>query len=309
LADRFKIVYSNSGSLPSNIIHSRQSLTSGDMPNSFYHYRIAPDGAGSGFGVNDFYLIDQRIENGVRFLCGLNKTVTVSFYARSSITDKRLGVSLAQNYGTGGTPSSEEQIKMPVTPITLTSSWTKYTCTFTTNTLSGKTFGTNNNDSLILRFWEMWGATTANTYLYSSVSAEDFVGSGNIDIAQVQLCAGDIALPFQPKSFEAELRACQRYYYLQKRNRVHGFAYSTTNIRAIVDFPTSMRTAPTATLIDNSPIITQTNSAFTGSSSSIVDQVTTTDAGLIRIGGFTGLTAGLPIHDNQDNALSFSAEL
>jgi hypothetical protein len=32
------------------------------------------------------------------------------------------------------------------------------------------------------------------------------------EITQVQLCAGDVALPFQPKSFEEELRACQRYY-------------------------------------------------------------------------------------------------
>jgi hypothetical protein len=32
------------------------------------------------------------------------------------------------------------------------------------------------------------------------------------NIAQVQLCAGSVALPFQPKSFAEELRDCQRYY-------------------------------------------------------------------------------------------------
>jgi hypothetical protein len=32
------------------------------------------------------------------------------------------------------------------------------------------------------------------------------------EVAQVQLCAGSVALPFQPKSFAEELRDCQRYY-------------------------------------------------------------------------------------------------
>lgn len=35
-------------------------------------------------------------------------------------------------------------------------------------------------------------------------------------ITEVQLCAGDVALPFMPKSFEEELRACQRYYVTSK---------------------------------------------------------------------------------------------
>ena len=56
----------------------------------------------------------------------------------------------------------------------------------------------------------LWG-TNYNALIGDS-EAEDFGGSGNIDIAQVQLCAGDVALPFMPKSFEEELRACQRYY-------------------------------------------------------------------------------------------------
>jgi len=43
------------------------------------------------------------------------------------------------------------------------------------------------------------------------------------EITQVQLCAGDVALPFMPKSFEEELRACQRYYE-------KSFLYTTTPV-------------------------------------------------------------------------------
>jgi hypothetical protein len=207
-ADRWKVVVVNSGTLPTNIVHSRQTLTSGDLYNSFYHYRIAPDGAGSGFGATDNYMLRQSIEYGVRTLCGDGKKVTVSFYARSSIANKKLGVYLTQYYGSGGSPSTTENLIG--TNWTLTSTWTKYTYTFTTNTLASKTFGTANDDQLMVNLGIMWGSTKDADF--GADGAETFGGSGNIDIAQVQLCAGDVALPFMPKSFEEELRACQRYY-------------------------------------------------------------------------------------------------
>lgn len=209
-ADRWRDTGVQDGGTFPTLTRTREMLTSGDIANAFYYTRLATNGAGSSLGVNSFYLYDQKIENGTRNLCGNGKTVTVSFYARSDIANKKLGFTVVQNYGSGGSPSTIEYIQNA--PITLTSTWTKYTATFTTNTLSGKTFGTDNNDYLGLRFWLEWGATLGGTQLYTGVSAETFVGAGNIDIAQVQLCAGDVALPFMPKSYEEELRACQRYY-------------------------------------------------------------------------------------------------
>lgn len=209
-ADRWReYSIADGGTLPT-LTRSRQLLTSGEIPNAFYYTRLNTNGAGTSLGVNSYHQYEQRIENGTRNLCGDGKKVTVSFWARSSISNKRICVAPYQNYGTGGSPSAQDPLKG--TPITLTSTWTRYTATITTNTLSGKTFGTDNNDFFSCDFWLMWGTTIGNTYVQAGVSAETFVGSGNIDIAQVQLCAGDVALPFQPKSFEEELRACQRYY-------------------------------------------------------------------------------------------------
>lgn len=210
LTDRWVEVFAKDGGTYPTITCTQQLLTSGDIAGAKYFHRLATNGAGSSFGVNSYGLITQRIENGTSKLCGLNKKVTVSFFARSSITNKRITPTLTQIYGTGGSPSAAEPILG--TPITLTSTWTKYTATFTTNTLVGKTFGTAGDDYLALNLWNQWGTTIGNAQVQSSVTAESYVGAGNIDIAQVQLCSGDVALPFQPKSFEEELRACQRYY-------------------------------------------------------------------------------------------------
>jgi hypothetical protein len=209
-ADRFRVSIANTGTLPTTIIHSRQLLTSGDITNAYYHYRINTNGAGSGYGANDTYKILTRLENATRYLCGVDKKVTVSFWARSSIANKKIGIYLQQSYGTTGSPSSGENING--TNWTLTSTWTKYTYTFTTNTLVGKTFGTDNNDLIMLFFSIMWGTGTSSEVVGSTGVAETFVGSGDIDIAQVQLCAGDVALPFQPRSFGDELDSCRRYY-------------------------------------------------------------------------------------------------
>lgn len=207
LADRWKFdVGADGGTLP-NITYSRQTLTAGDIPNSFYYFRYAPDGAGTSLGNNAVVNIHQWIENGVRFLCGNGKKVTVSFWARSSIANKTIGLTMIQNYGSGGSPTAQETLTGGV--FSLTSSWQKFSITLTTNTLVGKTFGTNNDDGLRPFFSIYWGSTRNSNY---GGTATTNLASGTIDIAQVQLCAGDVALPFQPKSFEEELRACQRYY-------------------------------------------------------------------------------------------------
>lgn len=237
------------GTLPT-LTRSRQLQTSGDIAGSFYFTRLATNGAGTSLGVNSQGGLFQRIENGVRNLCGVGKKVTVSFWARSSIVNKRICPTLQQNYGTGGSPSSAEFILG--TPITLTSTWTKYIATFTTNTLVGKTFGTAVDDYLQLNLFYMWGTTLGNAQVQASVTAETYVGSGNIDIAQVQLCAGDVALPFMPKSFDEELRACERYAFVpdgtvNQRFIGIGMASSTTVATILINLPVPMRVAPTLT--------------------------------------------------------------
>lgn len=245
----------NGGTLPATIVVSRQALTPGDIANAFYFLRINPSGAGSSFGSGAAMITGQRIEHGVRFLCGLNKKVTVSFWAKSSIASKKIGIYLNQVYGTGGSPSATDGLTGQV--WTLTSSWVKYTLTLTTATLVGKTFGTNNDDYLEFNLHYMWGS--AYNSLLGTGSAEGFVGSGNIDIAQIQICVGDQALPFTPKIFSVDLADCQRYYFktfpyatAPAQNAGVGgslavVSTAVTNFGRTFEFPVKMRATPTIT--------------------------------------------------------------
>lgn len=245
LADRwYQYAADNGGTLPTLTV-SRQILTSGDISNAFYYHRLNTNGAGTSLGADSEHQFVQKIEHGTRLLCGLNKEVTVSFWAKSDIANKKLGIQLWQQYGTTGTPSAAEIING--TNWTLTSTWTKYSYTFTTNTLVGKTFGTDNNDSLTVVFYLMWGSNKA-VRVGAGTTAETYVGSGNIDIAQVQLCAGDVALPFQPKSYNQELLDCRRYYQRFSADSAYtyfgnGNCKSTTNAYVIIHHPVKLRTA------------------------------------------------------------------
>jgi hypothetical protein len=211
-ADRWNDYISRNGGTLPTLSRTREAFTVGELAGSYYFNRLTTNGAGTSMGDASYSRFAQRIEHGTRYLCGNGKKVTVSFYARSSIANKRIGITLIQNYGSGGSPTAQELLLNPDGAITLTSTLTKYTATFTTNTLTGKTFGTANDDFIQIQFTYQWGVTRGGTDVEDGVTAEDFGGAGTIDIAQVQLCAGEVALPFQPKSFEEELRACQRYY-------------------------------------------------------------------------------------------------
>lgn len=196
------------GAFPTTIKHSQQQMALGELPGSKHKYRIDVNGAGSGFGANALYQLYTHIEDGLRLMCEKFTQVTLSFYARSTIPGKRLGVMAIQNYGTGGSPTAADNLTG--NNFILTSGWQKFTVTFNIVPITGKTFGTNNDSRFIPSFCLMWGDNFKAAMNSSTV--EDFGGTGVIEIAQVQLSAGDKALPFYSKTFAEELRDCMRYF-------------------------------------------------------------------------------------------------
>jgi hypothetical protein len=234
LADRFLISWlTDGGTYPVNIAHLRLDLTPSELPSAKYAYRVNTDGAGSGYIPKASYGIFQRIENGTAFLCGAGKKLTLTFWARSNIAGKRIGVSFSQRYGSGGSPSAPEVITGQV--INLSAAWTKYKITINTNTLSGKAFGSNNDDYLQVGFYYQWGTDIATEHLGGGI-AETFRSAGNIDIAQVQLVSGDVEMPYQPRVLSEELSLCQRYYQQRSINNASPY-----------DIRPSMRISPTVT--------------------------------------------------------------
>lgn len=278
LFDRWKHLYAvDGGTPPSTWTLAQVAITPGQLPGSFYQARMTTNGAGSGYGANSGFYLDNAIENGNRFYAGsTNRYVTVSFWARSSIANKRIGIALFQNYGSGGSPTALEPLTGEV--FTLTSSWAKYTYTFTLNTLVGKTFGTNLDDRLECCIWYQWGTTFGNTYVKPGVTAETWVGSGDTDVTQVQLCAGNEALPFQPKPFNQELLACQRYY--QKSWNYQETTGSADTAPAIF-FQSGTGTTPGVTLstpLKVSMRLTTANYFHTYDTAGAIDRISTKSA-------------------------------
>jgi hypothetical protein len=210
---------------------TQQSFTLGqtDVPNNPKYYLKWEVTAG-----NDNSRITQKIEN-VSTLTG--ETVTLSYWAKHSSGTLPTGIksSLRQEFGSGGSPSST--VYVPSGNISLSSSWQKFTHTFTLPSVSGKTLGTAGNDYLgVALGWQVGTETSAYT----------------IDIAQVQLELGSVATDFEHRSYGEELALCQRYYWkLQSEGTAYtyltlgGNFVSGSHFITSISFPTEMRIAPT----------------------------------------------------------------
>lgn len=97
------------------------------------------------------------------------------------------------------------------------------------------------------------GAWAAGLFFATSnqVNAMDNVAN-NCKFALIQLEAGQVATPFETRSFGQELALCQRYYYRHFPNVNAAqlvpstYSFSTTVAHGSTPFPVSMRAAPTA---------------------------------------------------------------
>jgi hypothetical protein len=173
---------------------------------------------------------------------GASTPVSVSFkLARTSGTGT-VAVSLLQYFGSGGSPSGS--VSLSLGTITPTGTSTSYTLSGTLASIAGKTFGTNNDDQLVLIF------TPSN-----AVATYDF--------AAIQVEKGTVATPFEHRSYGQELALCQRYYYKTYNQAVvpgsastaatyRTRSYSGSYASAVVQFPVLMRTAPTCTVYNPS---------------------------------------------------------
>lgn len=180
---------------------SQQSFALGqtDVPNNpkYFMRHVVTTSAGAG----NYALVNQRIE-GVETLSG--QTATLSFWAKADAS-KNIAIEFIQNFGTGGSPSTQvDTIGSQL--IALTTSWTKYTVSVSIPSVSGKTLGSDANDWLGLIFWFDAGST------YGSRTASLGQQSGTFDIAQVQVEEGSGATSFEMRSINEESSLCLRYY-------------------------------------------------------------------------------------------------
>ena len=201
----------------------------------------------------------------------IGKTCTLSFYAKAdaTVTQQR-----AIAFISGGSLASS----VDMGDITLTTTWTKYTATFTMANC------TDYADMLL----RVDGDTETSSY-----------------ITLIQLELGSQATPFEFRNYGEQLELCKRYYQLNTPNV--GRSNSTTSVRCSVTGTTEMRATPTASVKDGTNKIEQ-YAVATRNLTAIINT-----SGYGTLGGLsdvtvTTTTSGVP-HALYGGAIALDAEL
>jgi hypothetical protein len=265
---------------------SQQTFTPGTSPVAGYEgtYFVRLNKTNTVSTQTTFY---QKIEN-VRTFAG--QTATVSFWAKADAA-RSIGIQAYQSFGTGGSAATDNNAGT----ASLTTSWQRFTFTYTMPSVAGKTISTSNDSWM--------------TFYLSLPDSVAFT----IDFWGFQIEAGSVATAFQTATgtIQGELAACQRYFEIldtTNQNDWIGDYYSTTNCYAPIFWKVTKRVAPTLTLPVASSFILWNNGAG-NTPSSVGTDTLLTNGGTIY-GVTSARTAGSAGRFRlSSNTVSVSAEL
>jgi hypothetical protein len=280
-ADRWFMYYDGSGATRTI---SQQTFT-GDNPtglNVSNYMRFAQTVAGTGSATNGMF---SKIED-VRKLNG--QTVTLSFYGKADAS-RTVTWQTYQEFGTSGSGA----VQANSTNFSFTSSWQRFSVSFTMPSVSGKTITSNSSVSFIVAF---------------PVNA-----TGTFDITGIQLEAGSVATPFESEDYGTTLAKCQRYYQRTTGLRNFGLmtAQTSTTLYGSIPLLVSMRVPPTSVDANTLRAFDLFNAAavfFTFG----LDGTSSSESAAAITGTTAGLTAFRTYYIIQNGAtsyLGFSAEL
>lgn len=307
LFDRYQLATSTGGSA------SAQIFTAGTAPVSGYNGKGFVRFVTTGQTASDAYTILKHCIEDVRTLA--DQTVTFSFWAKSASGTPKISLEVIQDFGTGGSPSAA--VFTYAGQSTISTSWTRYSITFTMPSLSGKTIGTTANTSLTaIQLWVSAGTD------FNARTGSLGIQTNTFDIWGLQLEAGSTATAFQTATgtLQGELAACQRYYIRFNASSVYTFfcngnAYNTTQATCILPLPVTLRTAPSSietTGTASNYRLTNGATAIACNSVPALDQAATQSLA-INFYVASGLTAGQAINASANNTASayigVSAEL
>lgn len=240
--DRWRLNFSGG-----TVTYSAQTFTSTSPVAVGYEPANYAQIAVSGQGVNDYACLTQVIEDVRTFAGG---QVTISFWAKattaSAIARAKIGVAVAQNFGSGGSPSQPVYTPAGVVTIDQSTSFKRYSVTVNVPSLSGKTIGsTANTSGLELRLYVSAGSSNATHYTPSgSLGAQ----ANTFQFWGVQVERGSFPTAFEERPLATELQLVQRYYVaICKANdypRIRNTYWSSNNHEFPLSIPTEMRVTP-----------------------------------------------------------------
>lgn len=199
--------------------------------------------------------LNHRIE-GARTYAG--QTITILGWAKTSAGSGDVGVSIEQDFGTGGSPSS--RVRTAAGTFTPTGSWAPFAITVTVPTLSGKTLGSNGDDHFGVSFWLSDGGD------FSASSGLSGVQTITVDFACIHIRQGthdtgttaNYLGPDPSVEFPRTLRYFNKSYNLDTTpgattnyvGAIYGEVEVTQSFAFLphLRFPVPMRAAPTFTV-------------------------------------------------------------
>ena len=218
-ADRWKMI--NSGGTTADRLDlqvNRIPLGLGILPSTQTASQYGLEfsiGTGGHTAGSETYLY-QRVE-GIEHLA--NGFATISFYAKASISNAKLGVSFRRDFGGGTAPdyitTGVEQNSQKNTGFTtvLTNRWQKYAYTFSLPDSTNGVIGTLGTDGPEIRFFLRGGTAHVGEDITEEIDPNIFgVNNYTIQLAQVQFESGQDQSLFELSDPNTELVRCQRYY-------------------------------------------------------------------------------------------------
>ncbi len=311
--DRWSLLKSGTGTLTVQ----RGTTT---PPAGFTHYIRATATVADTSAAAEYYGIGQRIEGNnitdLDFGLSTAKTVTVSFWVRSSLTGT-FSVSIRN--------SATNRAYIGTYTISTANTWERKTVSIAGDTsgtwLTDTGVGINllfdlGSGSTYQSAAGAWAAT--NTFAATGQTAFMATGSATLDLTGVQLEPGSVRTEFERESYSVQLAKCQRYYHKHTTTgtfKTFATAYVETATTAFghYSFPVSMRTAPTleTTGVAANYCVTTSGANTNCSIVPSVNSAEVSGAALLFTvaSGLTGNAAGLLRNPTSGAYLAFAAEL
>lgn len=240
-ADRWKMV--NSGGTTAerlNVSVNRTTIGLGDLKNSnaYSPYGLEMSIGTGGFGATSETYLFQRIEGIENFPNGY---ATISFYAKATVSNAKLGVAFRRDFGGGTAPDYATTGVEPNSQkdrgfvMNVPTSWTRFSHTFALPDCKNGQVGTLGTDGPEIKFYIRAGSTFAGVDVVEEIDP-NLAGVNNykIYLAQVQFEYGQDATPFELNDPTSEFNRCLRYY--QTSNAITPFKDVTNASSAVESF-------------------------------------------------------------------------